>query len=41
MTFRGSFSSDVTMWDVEVEGRVRNNNGYWSGESGSGGHLTP
>ena len=41
MTFRGSFNSNVTMWEVKVEGRVRNNNGYWSGESGSDGHLTP
>ena len=41
MTFRGSFSADIDMWNTKVEGRVRNSRGRYSTWGGGGGHVTP
>lgn len=41
ITFRGSFSADIDMWNTKVEGRVRNSRGRYSTWAGGGGHVTP
>ena len=41
LTFRGSFSADIDMWNTKVEGRVRNSRGRYSTWAGGGGHVTP